>query len=293
MSESDPNRHQGLDLGRVEATDAAEAEAFRAAAVGDGSGHPRAAYALLLAHRPDLLKLHFRQARAAAPIPGEGSFRALTALAMLHWYCCNRQAPAVAHELRVLAGIGGRREEALEVLGLAFVHAGVGGLSAVGAEAAAALEEFAGDAPGLELPPAWERDPAALECGLDPATTELSEDERESLFGWYREAIGEVPRSVLLLAELRPEVLKAQRMKLGATMRGALPKQVLPYVELHYQINRGCGDGIRDAALLARGWGMTSAEVAHAVAFATGSTAGLESLHLVDRAIGPLLVGWE
>jgi hypothetical protein len=83
--------------------------------------------------------------------------------------------------------------------------------------------------------------------------------------------------------------LKAWRAKLEGALRGALPKQVLPYIMIHHNVNRGFTGGVREAVLLGRAWGMTKAQVTHAITFATGYMAGIDALYIVDDAVGELL----
>ena len=118
----------------------------------------------------------------------------------------------------------------------------------------------------------------------------MTADDKRALFHWYEMTLGEVPRSVRLLAVHDPDYLKAWRAKLEATLRGALPKQLLPYILIHYNVNRGFKDGIREAVLLGRAWGMTKAQVTHAMTFAVGYMAGIDALYIVDDAVGDLLV---
>jgi len=76
-------------------------------------------------------------------------------------------------------------------------------------------------------------------------------------------------------------------------MTGNLPKQLLPYIGLHFNLSRGVPEGVREAVLLARGWGLTKAQIIHAVAFSVGSVAGLEGAYAIEDPVAEVLETWE
>jgi hypothetical protein len=283
--------HRGLDLDSVDATTPEEIEAFRAElleSLGGREIYPLTAYSLMLETRPDMLKLHFRQMQSAL-----GGHRILAVLTMLHWYTCHRWEEGIAHEVRNAQVVGASKAQVEETLALAFVH---GGPSAMGAVHRAALDElraYEEPAQPAVFPDGWAPDPAALRSGMDFSEPAMSAADEQALFGWYERTIGEVPRSVRFLARNNPDYLKAWRAKLEGALRGALPKQLLPYVLIHSDVNRGFADGIREAVLLGRAWGMTKADVVHAITFATGYMAGIDALYVVDDAVGELLERWD
>jgi len=55
------------------------------------------------------------------------------------------------------------------------------------------------------------------------------------------------------------------RSRWEGAFRGALPKQLMPYLMLRYATVCGFRDGIREAALLCRAWGVAKQHVVHAV----------------------------
>jgi hypothetical protein len=284
--------HRGLDLDNIEVTTPEEIKAFRSEIL-EGCGgklmYPLSAYSVMLETRPDMLKLHFRQMNSAFLVPGEGSFRILACTTMLHWYTCHRYEEGILHEVRNSQHEGATKDQVGEVLALAFMHCGPAGLRFVYHAAFDYLKTYAEPAQPAKFPDGWSPDPEALKSGMDFSTPTMSDQDRQALFTWYERTIGEVPRSVALLAKLNPDYLKAWRAKLEGTLRGALPKQLLPYILIHYNVNRGFADGIREAVLLGRAWGMTKAQVTHAITFATGYMAGIDALYLVQDAVGELL----
>jgi hypothetical protein len=208
---------------------------------------------------------------------------------MLHWYTCHRYEEGIIHEIRGSQRSGASKAQVNEILAVAFMHCGPSGFRYVYHAAFDYLETYREPTQPAVFPVGWAADAEALRSGMDFSKRAMSAADRAALFEWYERTIGELPRSVLFLAKYDPEYLKAWRGKLEGTLRGALPKQLLPYMWIHYNVNRGFKDGIREAALLGRAWGMTKAQVSHAVTFATGYMTGLDGLYVADEAIGALL----
>jgi hypothetical protein len=293
-----PSVHLGLDLDNVEETTRDEIKAFRGEMLESRRGkfmHPQSAYSVLLEHRPDMLKLQLRQMHAAFEIPGEGPFPMLPCMVMLNWYTCHRYGEGIIHEIRAMQRYGATREQVTETLALAYMHSGPAGMRYLYHEGYDYLASYQDPDHEAQWPAGWGPDADALKSGMDFSTSELTEADRDALFGWYESTIGEVPRSVQLLARHNPTFLKAWRHKLEGTLRGALPKQALPYTLIHYNVNRGFAGGTREAVLLGRAWGMTRAQVVAAVSFATAYVGGMDAMYLVDDAIGDLLEdpSWE
>lgn len=286
---------RGLDLSNIEETSRDEINEFRGAVLAGRAGklmYPLTAYSFALENRPDILKLHFRQMRTVFEIPGEGPAMWAPTMSTLHWYICNRHDEGIIHEVRACQQHGASKAQVQEMFALAFSHGGPSGMGVAYNAAFDYLQTYVEPEQPMKFPVGWEADPEAMRSGIDLTRPEMSATDRENLFGWYEKNIGEVPRSVQLLDKYNPAYLKAWRAKLEGALRGALPKQILPYTMLHYNINRGFRDGIREAALLGRSWGMTQAQVAHAVTFSTGYIAGMDALYIVDEAIGDLLDDW-
>ena len=58
----------------------------------------------------------------------------------------------------------------------------------------------------------------------------LTDKDKQAIENWYDRTIGEVPRWVTFLAKHDPTSLKAYRGRWERTFRGALPKQMMPYL---------------------------------------------------------------
>jgi hypothetical protein len=255
--------------------------------------YPATAYTFALSTRPDMFKLHSRQIFELQAIPEETENWPLTVLAMLHWYICNRVEHGIAHEMRFAQTIGCTREQVGDLLGLAFMHSGPSGMgSAYNStyDLVALYPQVEGDGP--EFPSGWEPDAEAIHSGMDFSHPDLTSEDRDALFGWYESTIGEVPRSIRLLIDLNPRYAKAHRAKFERAFLGHLPKQLIPYILFHYEMNRGFRDGMREWALLARTWGVSRDLMINCITLGVGYMAGQSALYQVSDAIGDLLADW-
>jgi hypothetical protein len=139
------------------------------------------------------------------------------------------------------------------------------------------------------FPPNWSFDPQAFASGMDFSTPTVSEEDVERLRDWYTQTIGMVPRYVDFLARHRPGLLKAYRDRYEHAIRDSLPKQMLPYLMLDYNVVRGFSEGIRENVLLGRALGMTREQLLDAICGAV-LYAGAEALSIAEEAAGDVLV---
>lgn len=289
---------RGLELGNVEETTREEIAAFRSYQLEARKGklmYPLSAYSFVLENRPDMLKLHFRQMQQLHAVPGNGETgSAQTCLTMLHWYACNRVEEGIIHEVRASQREGASKAQVNEVFALAFMHSGPSGFRYVYHSSFDYMMTFEEPEKSISWPAGWEPDVEAFATGLDFGAPDFLDGERERLYGWYESTIGYVPRSIEFLTEHNPRFMKAHRGKFeGAMSTGALPKQMVPYILIHHNMNKGFREGIREATLLGKAWGMTKAQVINAVTLGTGYMTGIDGLYIVDDAIGDILADWE
>jgi hypothetical protein len=67
---------------------------------------------------------------------------------------------------------------------------------------------------------------------------------------------------------------------------------MMPLMMIRNNVLHGRVDGVREAALLARAWGVTRGWVVHSVTHMGYYFVGLEGLYAVQDAIGDLLADW-
>jgi hypothetical protein len=280
-----------MDLLQPDRTSDAEAEGLLARFRDLGvDGYPLDVFGLWLERDPSVVKRYALSSIAQLPTRVEAC---LANLATLHHYAATRFAAGVGFELRTAAAAGFSRAEVLEVLALAWLTDGPNTQRAVvegGAELLRSWPE--GDHERPAFPAGWAPDPEAFRSGLEPSLPpDLSEREHGLLRDWHLRTTGEVPASVAFMAEHRPALLKTHRLRWENTIR-VLPKQVMPFVMLHSSATRGDAAGVRDAALLARAWGMTAEQVVWATTVGLSFGRGLEPLAVVHDAITDLLADW-
>lgn len=289
---------EGLDLNHVDKTTLEEKRDFLASKIARRQGklmYPVSAYSFVMENRPDMLKYHFRQMQFLHSFPKDEPLgRPATCLTMLHWYTCNRVKEGIIHEVRSSQEVGATKAQLNEIFGLAFMHSGPSGMGEAYHQAFDYMQTFQDPPKPIAWPKGWTPDPAAFRSGLDFDNPELGAGEKELLFGWYESTIGHVPRSVSRMTRINPRFMKAHRAKFeGAMKTGALPKQIVPYILIHYNMNRGFRDGVREATLLAKAWGMRVEHVHAALTLGTGYMAGIDGMYIVEDAIGDVLDAWE
>ena len=288
---------RGLNLTTInETTDQEKAEfwADKMAWRPGKMAYPLTAYSFLIQNRPDMLKYHMRQMQFLHAVPANGEIpMAITMLTMLHWYACNRVPGGVLHEVMGSQEMGASKAQVNEIFGLAFMHSGPCGFNEVYQQAFDYMASYKEPDHSIVWPAGWAPDPAAFRSGLDFDNPELTADEKDLLDKWYTDTIGYVPQSISTLVKYNPSFVKQHRAKFeGALATGALPKQMVPYILIHYNMNRGFRDGIREATLLGKAWGMTRDHVVNALTLGTGYMAGIDGMYIVHEAIGDILEGW-
>jgi hypothetical protein len=109
---------------------------------------------------------------------------------------------------------------------------------------------------------------------------------------WYERTLGEVPRYVGFLLKHRRQLLKSWRNRYENILV-ELPKQIMPYTQLHSNVMRGFGHGIRENILFGRAFGMTKDQVFTSI-FSAMLNAGPEALNIVDSHAGDILAAeWQ
>src|SRR5207244_7674211 len=122
-----------------------------------------------------------------------------------------------------------------------------------------------GESPvALEFPDGWAADAAAFKAGLDFSTREMTPADLAALTVWYEGTIGFVPDSIRFGLKHNPQFVKVNRAKWEVAIK-TLPKQVAPYLMLRHHTITGSRDGLREAALMGKAWGMTPHWIVQAI----------------------------
>ena len=94
---------------------------------------------------------------------------------------------------------------------------------------------------------------------------------------------------VQFLAKHDPVSLKAYRAHWEGTFQGALPKQMMPYLSIRHNTVIGNADGLREAVLLGKAWGMTKPYIVNTIVQSVHYYTGVERLNMVDEALDGVL----
>jgi hypothetical protein len=259
--------NRGLDLSRPDEMTDAEVRQFRAS-YESSHGSVLDAYDFWLDYSPRVVKSHRIQAYYSASDEGRAVPLHGT-LGFLHLYTVMAYDFGIAYEVQHARSLGATRRAVLQVFELAFIHCGPRGIH----RARLAAGELLADWPDTDsdmsasFPPGWSPDPRFLDLDLDLTSGQLTPREDASIRDWYKQVAGEVPGHVDFLAAGRPGLLKAYLDRLGRAMRGPLPRQIFPFVQLQLDVARGNPAGIRESALLGRGLGLTDDQLYEAAAW--------------------------
>jgi hypothetical protein len=282
--------HNGLNLDELLVTTDEEIDQFlNDARKGRGPLDPGPLYnmtanSLWLYTRPDFAKLHRRMLAGWAthkldPIITAASF------SNLHAYINQGWEIGIENCTRGLQVRGVTKAQLMETIMHAQLSAGIRGLECCYRALGIILGDYVERATPAVFPEGWAPDMAAFYCGLDPTTKELTPDDQRAIEGWYEQTIGEVPRWVRVLAQLDPISLKGHRARWEGCFRGALPKQMMPYLSIYHHTIVGNREGLREAVLLGKAWGMSSAYIVNTVVMAAYYFTGLERLDMLDDSI--------
>lgn len=118
----------------------------------------------------------------------------------------------------------------------------------------------------------------------------MTQEDVQSLTAWYEQTLGYVPKSVMFGLCYQPTFLKANRGKWEVAIR-TLPKQVVPYILLRHHTITQSVEGLREAALLAKAWGITRDYVIRAISATVFYFAGIDGYYAPFEALEDILEG--
>jgi hypothetical protein len=119
----------------------------------------------------------------------------------------------------------------------------------------------------------------------------MTDADLANLTGCYERTIGFVPESIRFGLKYHPQFVKVNRAKWEVAIK-TLPKQMVPYLLLRHHIITGSKEGLREAALLSRAWGMSREHVVQAITSTTVYFTGMEGLYNAMAVVDPVLEDW-
>jgi hypothetical protein len=280
----------GLDVTRPDEMTADEIEAYRSEYTGSNKGLLDS-FEFWLEFRPDVLKRHKARTRHYSS-PVEPAHHLVGLLGAIHQYTVMAFNEGIAYEIRLAQTNGALKTDILDTLSVAFIHSGHRGMYAA-ADYRDYMREYVDPDPQTrQFPQGWSFDPQAFDSGMDFSSREASAEDIDRVQDYYQRTLGEIPRYVRFLARNRPGLLKAYRDRYEHAIRDSLPKQMMPWLMLNYNVTRGFSEGIRENVLLGRALGMTREQLLDAICYGV-LHAGANALGIADEAAGDVLASME
>jgi hypothetical protein len=275
--------HRGLDLSKPTEITPEEVEAFKS--------HYASQFGLALEgldwwldKNPEVLKRYRLYCsltlRVDPAIMGNGT---------LAFYMINGYETGIRYCIQSWAQQGVSKAQMLEIIAIAFVHAGPRGMQHL-AKAVEGIEFEEAPNPPAKFPKGWAPDIEAFKSGLDFSNPWLSADEKAKLYDWYLRTLGEIPPYVKFMADHRPSLIKTHRARME-NMLYVLPKQMWPTSMLYYNVMSRCAEGIRENVLLCKAWGVSKSDTLDTIgnALVYGQ---MEAASMIQKEAGDIFDHW-
>jgi hypothetical protein len=247
------------------------------------------ANSLWLYTRPDMAKLHQRVTNGWRTLGINAGILTASSSANMHTYINQGWEIGIENCMRGLQVRGFTRNQVMEVVMHAQMSAGIRGLEVVSRAIGILLGDYVERDKVPDWPAGWAPDMDAFYCGLDKTTKDLTPQDLKNIEEWYERTIGWQPPRVRFLARYEPITLKNVRAKWEGVFRGALPKQMMPYLSLRHNIVIGNPGGLKEAALLAKAWGVTDAIIVNTVVQGAYYFCGPERMDLAEEVLADVL----
>jgi hypothetical protein len=248
------------------------------------------ANSLMLDYAPDFAKLH----RWGSDFFGRPSHTNIILLSSqnIHSYMMLAWETGIHNEFNTLRRNGMSIPEIMELVMFSQLYAGMRGLGHV---FRAVGEHLASYGPALEplapYPDGWACDPEAFKSGLDLTTREMTDADLDNLTAWYENTIGYLPESIQFGLRYHPQFVKVNRAKWEVAIK-TLPKQIAPYLMLRHHTITGSVDGLREAALLGKAWGISRELVIQGIVGTAMYFTGFDGLYAAFKGVDDILQDW-
>jgi hypothetical protein len=181
-----------------------------------------------------------------------------------------------------------RKAQLMELVMFSQLYAGMRGLGHVYRAVGDLLPVMRDPAGPAAFPEGWSADPDAFKCGLDFSTRELTPEDLNRLTQWYENTIGFLPNSIRFGIKHHPEFVKVNRAKWEVAIK-TLPKQFAPYLMLRHHMITGSREGLREAVLLGKAWGITNHWLIRGITASAYFFTGFEGLYAAYDAVDDIL----
>jgi hypothetical protein len=249
------------------------------------------ANSLMLDYAPDFAKLH-RWGSDFFGRPIHSNVILLSSQNILS-YMMTGWETGILNEFITLRRNGMSVEKLMELVMFSQMYAGMRGLGHVFRAVGETMPAYGPPVePLAPFPEGWAVDPEAFKCGLDLTTRTMTDDDLKALTGWYERTIGYVPDSIHFGLKYHPEFVKVNRAKWEVAIK-TLPKQIAPYLMLRHHTVTGSLEGLREAALLGKAWGVSRQLTIQAITGSVMYFTGLEGMYAPFTALDHILENWD
>jgi hypothetical protein len=244
------------------------------------------ANSLMLDYAPDFAKLH----RWGSDFFGRPEQVNVITLSSqnIHSYMMYGWETGILNEFQTLRRNGMTKAQIMELVMFSQLYAGMRGLGHVYRAVGDLLPVWQDPADPAPFPDGWAADPDAFKSGLDLSTRVLTDEDRRRLTQWYESTVGFLPKSVQFGIAHHPEFVKVNRAKWEVAIK-TLPKQMAPYLMLRHHTITGSREGLREAALLGKAWGITPHWIVQGITGTAMYFTGFEGLYAAYDAVEDLL----
>ena len=278
---------EGLDLTKLKDMTPQEVDANLAKVWSwRGALYEMYANSLMLDYAPEFSKLH-RWGSDFFGRPKQENVILLSAQ-NIHSYMMLGWETGIHNEFATLLRNGMSVKQTMELVMFSQLYAGMRGLGHVFRAVGETLPQYTTPTVALPLPPGWAPDPQAFKCGLDFTTREVTRADLANLTAWYERNIGYLPKSIQFGLKYHPEFVKVNRGKWEVAIN-TLPKQFAPYLMLRHHTITGSVEGLREAALLAKSWGITQKLIVQAITGTAMYFTNFEGLYAAFEALDDIL----
>jgi hypothetical protein len=282
---------EGLDLTRLNETTQQEVDE-NLVKVWSWRGPLYEMYAnsLMLDYAPDFAKLH----RWGSDYFGRPSHENIILLSSqnIHSYMMYGWETGILNEFITLRRNGLAVEKTMELVMFSQLYAGMRGLGHVFRAVGENLPAYGPPVePLAPFPEGWEVDNDAFKSGLDLSDRKMTKADIDNLNGWYESTIGYVPESIQFGLKYHADFVKVNRAKWEVAIK-TLPKQIAPYLMLRHHTITGSPEGLREAALLGKAWGISRELTVQGIMGTAMYFTGFDGLYGAFKGIDDILEDW-
>lgn len=258
---------------------------------GEGNLDLSAFLTFWMKHKEEEFKRYRRllEASFVSGMPSEN----VSFLLFLHSYVVAGYEPGVLYEVIGCHKTGITKQQIVDAIALAYLHAGPMGMNGIAKGTDEYLDKWTHDLPydGQVWPTGWQIDGNVFRSGLDFSASGMTPAEIERLRQWHVDHHGEIPNYVNFLAKWNPEALKSLRARYEGAVN-TLPKQLIPLMMFHTAALQRAPAAMRRYAFQARKYGVKRMEMVELITFLLMYTGDISS-ETMTEAVEPVMDGWD